>query len=95
MVEFRATATGVRFSVAVQPRASQTQTAGEHGGAVKIRVAAPPVEGAANEELCRYLAKLLRVPASAVRVVNGQNGRRKVIEIEGATPETARRALLP
>jgi uncharacterized protein (TIGR00251 family) len=94
MVDFRPTATGVRFAVTVQPRASRTEVVGEHGEMVKIRIAAPPVEGAANEELIRFLAKQLHVPASAVRVVSGQSARRKVVEVEGVAPEHARATLL-
>ena len=94
MVDFRPTATGVRFAITVQPRASRTEIVGEHGEALKIRIAAPPVEGAANEELIRFLAKQLRIPASAVRVVSGQAGRRKLIEVEGVGADEVRRALL-
>ena len=94
MVDFRPTATGVRFAITVQPRASRTEIVGEHGEALKIRIAAPPVEGAANEELIRFLAKQLRVPASAVRVVSGQSGRRKLIEVEGVGAAQVRSALL-
>jgi uncharacterized protein (TIGR00251 family) len=95
MVEFRATSSGVRFAVAVQPRAPVTAVVGEHGDAVKIRVAAPPVAGAANDELVRFLARLLRVRGSAVSVVSGHTGRRKVVEIEGVTPDAARAAVFP
>ena len=94
MVDFRPTGTGVRFAITVQPRASRTEIVGEHGETVKIRIAAPPVEGAANEELIRFLAKQLHVPASAVRVVSGQSGRRKLVEIEGVGADQVRRALL-
>jgi uncharacterized protein len=79
----------VRFSVYVQPRAAKTEIVGKHGDALKIRVAAPPVEGAANEELVRFLAKQLRVPLSAIRVVGGAHGRRKTMEIDGINAEAA------
>jgi uncharacterized protein len=94
MIDFRPTATGVRFAVTVQPRASRTEIVGEHGDMVKLRIAAPPVDGAANEELIRFLAKQLHVPAAAVRVVSGQSARRKIVEVEGVSPESARAALL-
>ncbi|MEP7153285.1 MAG: DUF167 domain-containing protein, partial [Nitrospira sp.] len=48
---------GVTISVHVQPRASRTESAGIHGDALKIRVAAPPADGAANDELCRFIAR--------------------------------------
>ena len=94
MVEFRPTATGVRFAIRVQPRASRTEIVGEHGDALKIRIAAPPVQGAANEELIRFLAKQLHVPAAAVRVVSGHSGRRKLVEIEGVAADDVRNTLL-
>lgn len=82
---------GVRFSVRVQPRASRTDIAGIHGNAIKIRVAAPPVEGAANQELVSFLAKQLGVPRAAVRIARGETGRQKVIEVAGVQAETVRR----
>lgn len=82
---------GVRFSVRVQPRASRTDIAGIHGDAIKIRVAAPPVEGAANQELVSFLAKQLGVPRAAVRIARGETGRQKVIEVAGVQAETVRR----
>jgi uncharacterized protein (TIGR00251 family) len=83
-----------RFAVHVQPRARRTEVAGEHGAAVKIRLAAPPVDGAANEALRRFLAERLCVPRAAVRVVAGLASRDKVIEVDGFTGDDARRTLL-
>lgn len=71
------------ITVWVQPRASRTEVAGRHGDAVKIRLAAPPVDGAANEELIRFLAEQLGVARRAVQLVRGQAGRRKIVAIEG------------
>ena len=79
----------------VQPRASRTEVAGEHGDTIKLRVAAPPVEGAANGEVQRFLAKLLGVAPSAVQVVGGESGRRKIIEVSGVTADAVRSKLLP
>lgn len=76
-----------RLVVQVQPRASRSEVAGRYGDAVKIRLAAPPVDGAANEELVRFLAELLNVPRSAVRISAGLTARRKTVEIEGVMPE--------
>lgn len=73
----------VRIRVRVQPRASRTEVAGEHDGALRIRVAAPPVEGEANEALVRFLSKRLRVAASRVTVVSGASSRTKRVEVEG------------
>ena len=83
----------VRVWVRVQPRASHTALAGEHDGALKVRVAAPPVDGVANRELVRFLAKLLGVAPSRVRVASGESGRTKVIEIHGADADAVRAAL--
>lgn len=78
----------------VQPAARRTELAGLHGDAIKVRVAAPPVGGAANEELCRFLAARLGVAASAVRVARGAAARRKLVLVEGLTAEAARERLL-
>jgi len=75
------------FAVRVVPRASKTAVAGEHDGALKVRVAAPPVEGAANRELTRFLAKRLGVPSGSVEVVGGHTSKTKVVKATGAKPE--------
>jgi uncharacterized protein (TIGR00251 family) len=78
-----------RITVHVQPRAGRSGTAGRHGDALKIRLKAPPVDGAANDELIRFVAETLGIPRAAVRIVAGQASRRKVLEIDGVTRETA------
>jgi uncharacterized protein len=83
-----------RFAVHVQPRARRTEVVGEHGSAVKIRLSAPPVDGAANEALRRFLAERLCVPRAAVHVVAGLTSRDKVVEVDGVSGEEARRMLL-
>ena len=87
--------TGVRFTVRVVVRARRTEIAGTHGDALRIRVAAPPVDGAANDELVRFVARALRVPVRAVRVAGGLSGRSKTIEVAGIDAATAQRALKP
>jgi uncharacterized protein (TIGR00251 family) len=72
----------VRISVHIQPRASRTELAGLHDGCVKIRVAAPPVDGAANAAIIEFVAGLLGIAKSRIRVVGGAASRRKVIEID-------------
>ena len=79
--------TQTRFTVWVQPRASRTEIAGRHGDDIKIRLAAPPVDGAANEALIRFLAEKLGVPRSAVSIVGGLSGRLKRVRVEGKTEE--------
>jgi uncharacterized protein len=83
----------VRIRIRVQPRASRTEVAGPYGDAIRIRLAAPPVDGAANEALERFLAASLGVPRTAVVLVSGQAGRSKVVEVRGVTPAEAATAL--
>lgn len=84
------TSEGVRLRVRVQPRASRTEVAGLYGDAVRIRLTAPPVNGAANEELLRFLAEKLSVPRSAVRLISGKTSRSKVVSVGGIDLEQAR-----
>jgi uncharacterized protein len=79
--------------VHVVPRARTTEVAGRHGDALKIRLAAPPVDGAANEELIRFLAERLSVPRSAVTIAAGLTGRRKTVKIAGIETADALRTL--
>jgi hypothetical protein len=74
---------GVRFAVRVKPRATRTEILGVREDALEIAVGAPPVDGAANEELVRAVAKLLSVSRRDVLVVAGQTGRQKVLEVRG------------
>ncbi|HET9799063.1 MAG TPA: DUF167 domain-containing protein [Gemmatimonadaceae bacterium] len=83
----------VRVAVHVQPRASRSEIVGLHGAALKVRLQAPPVDGAANDALIALLAERLGVPRRAVRVVAGAASRAKTVEIDGTT-EVAVRALL-
>jgi uncharacterized protein (TIGR00251 family) len=78
----------------VVPRARATAVAGVHGDAVRIRVAAPPVDGAANAELVRFVAARLGVPVSAVTIASGAGGRRKTIAVRGVASDEIRRTLL-
>lgn len=73
----------VRFPVRVQPRASRTELAGTQQGALKVRLQAPPVDGAANEALVDFLAESLGVPRRTVRIVSGASSRTKVVEVTG------------
>jgi uncharacterized protein len=77
--------TSVRINVYVQPRASKTGVVGMHGDAWKIRVAAPPVDNAANEALTDFIAAKLGIPKRSVRIAAGGTGRRKIVEIVGIT----------
>ena len=81
---------GVRIRLHIQPRASRTEVVGVYGDALKIRIAAPPVDGAANVELVRFLAETLAVPSRQVEVVSGQTSRIKTAVIAGVTEAVAK-----
>jgi uncharacterized protein (TIGR00251 family) len=75
----------IRLEVYIQPRASKTELAGMHGGVIKIRIAAPAVENAANRALIDFVAQNLGIAKRSVRVIAGGASRRKVLEIDGVT----------
>lgn len=75
------------FNVRVVPRASRSEIVGEHDGALRVRVSAAPVDGAANEELVRMLARALHVRRNAVVIIAGQTSRLKQVAVSGATSE--------
>lgn len=77
----------------VQPGAKKTMFSGLHGGVPKLKVAAPPVDGAANEEVIRFIAESFELPRSAVRVKIGSTSRNKVVECDGITAEDIARTL--
>jgi uncharacterized protein len=81
------TKAGAILSVHVQPKASTTECVGIHGDALKIRVAAPPVDGAANDELIRFLACRLSIPSTSVQIHSGASGRHKRVLFKGATAQ--------
>ena len=83
----------LEIAIRVVPRAKKTEAAGERGGAFVVRVAAPPVEGAANDALIDFLATSLRVPRRAVRIVSGARGRLKRVAIAGVTSDQVRTLL--
>jgi uncharacterized protein len=81
------------LSVRLQPRARRDEVVGERGDAVVIRVTAPPVDGKANDALCRLVAKAAGVPPSRVSVVRGRSARDKVVRVEGVEIDALRAAL--
>lgn len=74
----------ITLTLHIQPGAKKTEIAGRHGDALKIRLAAPPVDGKANDALIRYIADQLKLPKSAVNLKSGQTSRQKVLEVVGA-----------
>lgn len=77
----------ITLTLHIQPGAKRTEFAGRHGDALKIRLAAPPVDGKANEALLKFVAETLGLAKSAVSLKSGQTSRRKVLEIVGGHPE--------
>ena len=73
------TADGIRFQVAVQPKSSRNLIVGSYGEALKVKLKAPPVDGAANRMLVQFVAKTLKVPKSAVEILAGQTSRVKLL----------------
>ncbi len=90
----RPTATGVELDVRVIPRARRTEIAGTRDNALLVRVAAPPVEGAANDAVIDLLAGACHVPRRVVRLVSGESSRYKRIAIDGVTPDQIRAAIV-
>lgn len=80
--------------VHVVPRARRTAVSGRHGDAIKITLAAPPVDGAANAELVRFVAARLGLAPGAVTIARGAAGRRKILAVVGLATAAARQALL-
>ena len=77
----------------VSPGARRTEIAGRHGDGWKVRVAAPPEDGRANEAVLRLLAAQLGLPRRAVTIVSGHTAREKVVELDGISQERAEAGL--
>jgi uncharacterized protein (TIGR00251 family) len=77
----------------VQPRASRDEIAGVAGGALRVRLRAPPVEGAANHALLRFLADRLDVSRASLTLVSGRTARTKLVEVRGLSAEDVGRRL--
>ena len=85
----------MRVSVHVQPRAARSEIVGLHGAALKVRLQAPPVDGAANEALVTLLAERLGVARRSVRVIAGATSRAKTVEVDGTTEDAVRALAAP
>ena len=86
---------GVTLSLRIQPRAKRAGVVGIAGSSLKIAVASPPVDGKANEALCRYLAKALKVSKSSVVILRGETNREKIILIRDVDARSVVAALHP
>jgi uncharacterized protein len=78
---------GIVFKVHVVPRASRNEIVGEHNGALRVRIAAPPVDGAANEAVLRILARAFKVSRNAVQITAGHSSKIKQVSIAGGTAD--------
>ncbi len=83
-----------RLNLKITPGAPRDEVLGELGGAIRVKLRAPPVDGKANDALVRFLAEKLGVHASAIRLIVGATGRRKLVEITGLALDEARRRVL-
>ncbi len=81
------------FSVRIQPRASKNEIIQMEGGGIKIRLTAPPVDGAANEALVKFLSAELGVSKSQVEIISGHTSKNKIVRIEGVSQDAAERLL--
>ncbi|MBA3441707.1 MAG: DUF167 domain-containing protein [Pyrinomonadaceae bacterium] len=75
----------IYFAVRVVPRAAQSVVIGEHDSVLRVKLAAPPVEGAANKELIRLLADVFGVPSRAVEITGGHTSKLKRVRVRGAS----------
>jgi uncharacterized protein (TIGR00251 family) len=83
------------FTVRVVPRASKSEIAGEFGGALKVKIKSPPVDGAANEELIKLLSKKFNVSKSEVKILSGQASKTKQISVSNVKSENLSLVLQP
>ncbi len=81
------------FSIKIQPRASKNEIIQMEGGGIKIRLTAPPVDGAANEALVKFLSDRLDIPKSQIEIVSGHTSKNKIVRIEGISQEDSERVL--
>src|SRR5688572_20158390 len=84
---------GTLIDIHVVPNAKNSEIVGMHGDALKVRIAAPPVDGAANEEVCRFFAGLFGVRLAQVAVVRGATSKRKTVAVEGVAAAEIQRLL--
>ena len=93
MISIHDTPDGATFAIKVHPRARKNAITGELGGALKLSLKAPPVEGRANEACIEFLANLSKVPRSSVTIASGQSSRRKVIRVSGVSADEVQKRL--
>ncbi len=92
-LDLSSTDDGTLLRVRVTPRSSRTEIDGVQAGALRVRLNAPPVEGAANKSLCEFLAKSIGCRKSAVRIARGERSRDKTVLISGVSTDDVRTVL--
>ncbi|GAB6181958.1 DUF167 domain-containing protein [Desulfotomaculum defluvii] len=93
MIDIKEDQNGVVVKVRVQPRASKNSLAGEMEGALKVRLTAPPVDGAANEACCKFLAGVFGIAKSNIEIISGHTGRNKLVRVRGVSEAMVRSVL--
>jgi len=93
MIPIRETAAGVSFSVKVQPRARKNGIIGTVGGALKLALTAPPVEGIANQAVIEFFADLFQIARSSITIASGESSRLKVIRVAGISARQVHQCL--
>ena len=91
VIRYKPDGRALTFQIRVVPRASRTEIAGEHDGALRVKLAAPPVDGAANRELIRLLAKTFKLPQNAIEIIAGGTSKQKTVRIDGVDGATLER----
>ena len=87
MIRYSESGDALIFEVRVVPRASRSEIVGEHNGALRLRIAAPPVDGAANEAVIRTLALAFKVSRGAIEIISGHTSRLKKVKVTGVDRE--------
>lgn len=90
MISLKETPQGVTLTIKVQPRARRNAITGSMGGAIKLSLTSPPVEGKANQAVIDFLAEFFEIPRSSVTISSGQTHRLKVVRITGVATEQIR-----
>ncbi len=93
VIPIRDSSEGVTFAVRIHPRAKKDAITGEVGGALKLSLTAPPVEGRANEACIQFFANFLKVARSSITIASGQTSRNKVIRVTGLSAADVQRRL--
>lgn len=93
MIGLREEADGVSFEVRVQPRSSKAEINGVHDGALRVRLTAPPVEGAANRQCIELFSRKMKIPKRAIRIASGASARRKRLKVLGMSMKEVKNIL--